>query len=211
MSTPYTVRQGDHLARIAARFRFRDPATIWDHADNAELRASRENPDVLAPGDVVMIPDPEGRREEAATGRRHTFVARGKPLALRLSLLDFRGEPIAGAEGELAIRAPGEVTTDGEGKLDADLEPTDDGATLSLPQATITLAIGHLAPVALRSGVRARLVNLGYLVGPIDVADGEEDDEERLALEDFQIDEGLDATGEIDDATRAALLAAHGC
>jgi hypothetical protein len=48
-------------------------------------------------------------------------------------------------------------------------------------------------------GVRRRLHNLGY----------RPDEDLKLALLSFQTTQGLDATGEADDATRAKLTAVH--
>src|ERR1035438_5291586 len=61
MPTAYTVKQGDHLSRIADQFGFSDYRVIWDYAGNADLKAQRKNPHVLFPGDSVIIPDKEQR------------------------------------------------------------------------------------------------------------------------------------------------------
>ena len=53
-----------------------------------------------------------------------------------------------------------------------------------------------------RCGAQGRLRNLGYSVGAIDGVLGRRTDE---ALRAFQLDHGLEVTGELDDATRAKL------
>lgn len=55
MATPYTVKAGDTLSAIASRhgMRWQD---IYNHPDNAAFRAKRPNPNVIYPGDVIMIP-----------------------------------------------------------------------------------------------------------------------------------------------------------
>jgi N-acetylmuramoyl-L-alanine amidase len=52
----YTVKQGEHLSRLAKQFGFSDYSTIWDHPENAELKRKRNNPNVLYPGDTCSFP-----------------------------------------------------------------------------------------------------------------------------------------------------------
>jgi hypothetical protein len=55
MATPYTVKSGDTLSAIASRhgMRWQD---LYNHPDNAAFRAKRPNPNLIYPGDVIMIP-----------------------------------------------------------------------------------------------------------------------------------------------------------
>jgi LysM domain len=57
MSTPYTVRPGDYLVKIARDNGFKSWQQIYWHPDNKALRAKRHNPDRIFAGDVIMIPD----------------------------------------------------------------------------------------------------------------------------------------------------------
>jgi hypothetical protein len=57
MSTPYTVKRGDTLTRIANRHGFRNWRAIYDHPDNAGFKRLRPNPNLIYPGDVIQIPD----------------------------------------------------------------------------------------------------------------------------------------------------------
>lgn len=52
----HTVKAGECLSSIAASYGFRDYRTICDHPSNAAFRAKRPNPNLIYPGDVVMIP-----------------------------------------------------------------------------------------------------------------------------------------------------------
>src|SRR4051812_17468978 len=56
MGTPYTVRSGDTLSRIAHAHGFRNWRAIYDHPDNAAFRRLRPNPNLIYPGDVLQIP-----------------------------------------------------------------------------------------------------------------------------------------------------------
>ena len=70
-------------------------------------------------------------------------------------------------------------------------------------------------PIDEPSGVRKRLRHLGYHCDPLR-PEGPDSPEEALAALDrsaiqaFQQDHQIAPTGEIDDATRAALVEAHG-
>jgi N-acetylmuramoyl-L-alanine amidase len=76
------------------------------------------------------------------------------------------------------------------------------------------LEIAHLnppeadAPDSGVSGVQGRLLNMGY---DVRAADGDAGPLTRAALRQFQVDNGLDPTGDLDDATRAKVIELHGC
>src|ERR1700721_2282773 len=84
--TIYVVQQGDHLSGIAREPGFADYRTIWNHADNAQLRKDRENPHVLNPGDVIHIPEKESKSVSRPTGQMHRFIVGGPSLKLGLAL-----------------------------------------------------------------------------------------------------------------------------
>jgi len=113
----HVTRPGECFATIA-----RDHGVgrdeLYRHPDNAELRKMRPNPNVLHPGDRVVIPDRPVKTVAAATDTRHRFTLKLAQRELRLKLLDARGRPIAGEPYTLAIgddRITGQ--TDGAGLL----------------------------------------------------------------------------------------------
>jgi hypothetical protein len=59
MSVPYTVVRGDTLSGIARRHGLASWRELYNHPDNADFRRRRPNPDLIFPGDVVMIPGAE--------------------------------------------------------------------------------------------------------------------------------------------------------
>ncbi len=73
---------------------------------------------------------------------------------------------------------------------------------------TMTLGIGELDPVTEPSGVRMRLSLLGLYSGPLS---GALDGMASRALLRFQHEQGLEETGQPNDATRDALVRAVGC
>jgi hypothetical protein len=56
MSLPYTVKKGDTLSSIARTNSMRSWQELYYHPDNAPFRLRRPNPNLIYPGDVVMIP-----------------------------------------------------------------------------------------------------------------------------------------------------------
>lgn len=212
MGTSYTVQQGDTLVSIAHQHGFRAWETIWQDPGNAELRKKRPNPMVLAPGDTVNIPDKRVKEFVCATNQLHTFRLRPLHARLHLVMKDDNGAPYAHRRYELTVdgkRYSG--TTDGEGTLEELLAPDAKKGELSLFTGSGAprkwpIELGHVDPVDLTSGVKARLQNLGYDCGEVNDT---LDDAAKAALRDFQADHGLDASGEIDEPTRKALERAY--
>jgi N-acetylmuramoyl-L-alanine amidase len=212
----HSVQQGDTLAKIAADNGFFDFRTIWNHAKNADLRAKRQNPHVLAPGDQVFIPDKVQRDEAKSTDQAHRFQVRRTGNLLRLVLEDLYGRPISSATCELTVEGQiFTVVSGADGKLEHDIPAAARNASLlvkkgqtPLLNVPLQLEIGHLDPVDQRSGQVARLSNLGYFLGGLD------DDDERQfksAVEEFQCDQKLKVDGDCGPQTQAKLLSVHGC
>ncbi len=58
--------------------------TIWDHMANAELKLRRRDPNVLLPGDAVLVPNKRPKEDPGSTDQHHKFRRRGEPSRLRL-------------------------------------------------------------------------------------------------------------------------------
>jgi LysM domain len=56
MPVSYIVNIGDSLSSIARRHGIKSWRELYNHPDNAGLRSKRPNPNVIFPGDVVIIP-----------------------------------------------------------------------------------------------------------------------------------------------------------
>jgi hypothetical protein len=214
MEDYYTVKQGDHLSKIAKDNGFTDYTVIWDHPNNADLKKRRYNPNILLPGDQLFIPDMEQKQESGSTDKHHTFSVDKKTLKLRLVLEDIYEKPIAGAQCALLVDGQtNQLTTDGNGKLEQEipLDAKEGALTIRGDQTpfandVIPIKIGHLDPVAEPSGQLARLNNLGYFPG-----DGTDNDAFESAIEEFQCDHGLKVDGDCGSATQAKLEKVHGC
>ncbi|HSR13565.1 MAG TPA: peptidoglycan-binding protein [Thermodesulfobacteriota bacterium] len=213
----YTVKQGDTLPKIAAKHGFQDYQTICNHPQNSTLKKKRQNPNILYPGDKVFIPEKDGKEVSGGTDQKHTFKRKGKPLILRIKLVDMRNKPLAGADCELHIE--GNVyclTSDSQGRIEHEIPPSaEDGRLVvknpAAPPEGIPIRIGHLDPIEEVSGWKARLNNLGYNAGPID---DKETEPLRSAVEEFQIDHFKDPAqvdGKCGPKTQAKLKEVHGC
>ena len=78
-----TIERGDTVVRLAdAKGFFQD--TIWNHANNAELKSQRTDSNVLAPGDRLYIPDLTPKTVAAVTDRQHVYRRKGIPAILRI-------------------------------------------------------------------------------------------------------------------------------
>ena len=205
----HTVVQGDSLSSIAAAFGA-NWKTVWSHADNAPLRARRKDPNVLYPGDVVIIPEKETRLEHGASDARHRFVRKGVPDKLEIRLLkDFKVR--AHVAYSLVVDSkttPG--TTDADGWVRAWISPLARDVRLVLEggKEEYVLALGHVDPIDTISGVQARLCNLGFFSAAVT---GELNNDTRDALSAFQRANGVPATGEADAATMHQLEKEYGC
>jgi hypothetical protein len=105
-----------------------------------------------------------------------------------------------------------EGKTNSDGVVEFSITPNAERVRITLAMDTedekvIEVALGHLDPIDTERGVWQRLRNLGLPVGE-KVEDFEAHKEQALRL--FQLTNKLDATGELDDATRVALRDGHG-
>ena len=211
----HCVRQGECLHSIAAQYGFDGWKAIYDHADNAPLRDRRPNPDLLHPGDTVVIPDRAHKRVERPTNSRHVLKVRRPQVALRVFLHGEDGEPLASTRylirGEGIERAG---HTDANGLVDQSVPAYLSSVELRVwledddsdqPDLEYTLMMGHLDPIETFTGVRERLCNLGYRCD--DAEDGS--DAMRDAVRRFRQDHGLPAGDEIDAEFRSRLRDVH--
>ena len=202
---------GECLSSIAEQRHFFDWRTTYGDRDNAPLRALRADPNVLAPRDVVVIPDKGGRIEEAATGATHVFEVTALRATLRLVL------EIDAAHYRLTVdgRIAGEGQPPSSGLIEHRIARDAARAELLLwfsdnhadaEAVGWDLRLGHLDPAEGPgdAGVVDRLRNLGFLA-----ADETGPDDMRRAVVSFQRSVGLPPTGEADPTTRDRLRQAH--
>lgn len=208
MLLQHQVVQGDCIDSIAADYGS-TPDCIWNHSANAELRDLRKDPNVLLAGDVVNVPrDP--KTVPAPTDALYRFKLSSATSRLRVTLVDWMGQP----RKQLGYRlvCDGAETagqTDDDGTLDLPIRGNLSEAQLFLADQAepYDLRLGYVDPIDSVSGVQARLNNLGLEAGDEDGVVGEATQQALVA---FQTAYDLDASGDVDDATRAGLMKLHG-
>jgi N-acetylmuramoyl-L-alanine amidase len=219
----HTVQQGECLSSLAAAFGLASWKDLYNLPGNAALKTKRLNPNVLAPGDVVMVPDSTGPKKAVgcATAQDHLFIVQTPRVRLRLLLQDADDEPYVDKRFEVAIgqkKLTGRTNAKGlidvavpakaqKGHLkvwfDEEENPDDPG-----PDIDGDLEIGHLDPVDSVTGLQARLQNLGFRCE----VNGDLDKETLAAAHAFRAKTGLEAVEDdaaIDESLRASLLQAH--
>lgn len=207
MAIDYEVQQGDCISSIAYEYGF-FWETIWNHPNNAQLKKERKDPNILAPGDLVFIPDKRLKDVRRPTEQMHRFRLKSVPAKLRLQL--FEGEtPRANQAYELRVsNRKFTGNTNARGVLTESIPPdAEEGELIIGPhRERYVLLFGHLNPVSDLSGVQSRLNNLGYDCGG---ADGHMNEETENALKAFQTRFDLEATGAADGPTREKLDFIH--
>ncbi len=213
----HVVVQGETLPGIAARYGFSDWKKIYNDPANSGFRQQRQNPNILYPGDRIVIPKKESRIESGATETGHRYVARRSRTRLRLVVRDADGNPISGCPYQLETDGEAlEGTTGGDGFIEQDVSPIAPGGDLTLwldadKKGTCirwTLRFGHLDPVEYLTGVQARLTNLGFYYGRVD---GENGPLTRRAVRAFQERHGLKVDGIPGPITQGKIEDVHGC
>jgi hypothetical protein len=192
---------------------------VWNDPANADLRQQRGDPHVLAPLDILKIPETEPIWHSLTTGTTNEFTASTPPLLHgRVQCFGLDGQPIAGATFTvLDVSPPTQGTTTDDGT--AEFSFPSDVSTVRLEFADLKLVllahVAHLDPITTPSGVQQRLEGL-RIIPPLPIIP-DEDFRDMLAeyaviagLQRFQRQQGIEPTGELDDATLQALVKAYG-
>ena len=208
MPTQHTVSRGECISSIADDYGF-FPDTVWDAPENAELKQQRRDPNILLPGDRVVIPDKRLKEVQKPTDKTHRFRKLGVPALFRLQV--FAGEePRANQQYTLAIdgQLTLQGTTDDQGMVEEGIPPGANQGKLTIgpDRFEVTIQFGMLPPIEELVGVQTRLNNLGYDCGP---PDGVMNEQTRRALRRFQKRFALPVTGKADKATSRKLVDVH--
>ena len=168
MAKTHEIKPGESLLELAYEGGFDSWKKVWDDPANAELRERRKDPQVLLPGDAVIVPDKKtDPKESCPVDKVHRFRVVRPRAWVNLRMLDGEGEPIVGAR--FALRTDGEThegTTDANGMLSAEIRPNAHEWTLKLwfdddqPPFEAPVKVGHLDPISAPSGLHGRLTNL---------------------------------------------------
>ncbi len=182
--------------------------TVWNHPDNRDVKNARGSPHVLLAGDRLHVPEIEPKDESAATEKRHRYRRKGIPITFEIVVKE-NGKPLEGLPYVLVIEGRSTSgTVPKDGKITAPMFPKDRTGELRVGEGDTLriypLDIGGLDPAHTRTGCEARLANLGLL------GEGADDETFAQALKKFQSDNGLNASGELDNDTAKKLAEVHG-
>jgi hypothetical protein len=212
---PYVVKQGDYVQKLAFVQGF-DAFKVWNDPKNADLKQSRPDPNVLAPGDVIQIPTAKKEGQPISKGTTNLYSVNIPKAKVGLVFRDG-DQPLANEPAEVSGLGDPDpsvppLTTDGGGKLSLDVPVTVREFFVSFPKKeglSMHFYLGDVDPVSQGTGVTQRLVNLGYLPAYFDDDPDRAADLVKKAVAAFQAENGMDPTGEVDDATQKALQGAH--
>lgn len=214
--TPYIVRQGDYLAKLAFIHGF-DADEVWSHPKNAELAKLRADPNILAPGDILHIPVKKKEGLSIRKGATNRYVAKAPKVRVCIAFKTADEQPLANEpyeiEGlggtELESKVKGTTDENGNLQIDAPVHVRELSAYFPRLHRMFQIRVGDMDPIAEATGIRKRLRHLGIgderlvknLEDPMVLSD---------AVASFQEAQGMSPTGELDADTRDALLKAHG-
>jgi hypothetical protein len=210
VSKIHVVEQGDCLSSIAERYHLKWQ-TLWDAKENAALKQKRHSPNVLYPGDEVVIPSAGTKTVQLDSGGAYEIVVAKQKAKLKL-VFQVNGKPLAGEPFELAVDDTPLIQgkTDGTGAIDERVPPGSRSAVVTFPGVPMvrTFSLGALDPASEASGAEARLRLLGAEQMAIAELEGSFIE---LALLAFQRANDLEETGTLDDETIKTLQNEFGC
>lgn len=205
----HVVKQGECLSSIALKYGFSWEA-LWNSGDNSALKQKRKDPNILYPGDKVVIPKQDQGGSDAATGAKHTYKLKGVPVKLRMKLLKD-GKPRKNEEYVLHVGSKTfRDSTDGDGKIQVTIPPDATTGKLQMDNGAeeYMLYLAHLDPIDTISGMQARLNTLGY---PCGVVDGIMGPHSRYGLRKFQKHYDLQVDGIYGPQSQGKLKEVYGC
>src|SRR3954471_19019570 len=178
MPLTHVVEPGDCMPSIARLYGFGNWHVIWDAPDNEALRKLHPNPEMLAPGDEVVIPDKKAREVSVSKGASADTSLKQETTLLRLAVyLDPANQGPKG-KWELLVEgaeAPEKGDLPADGTITTEIPALTEAAVLRLflsggeePDETYQLALGGLDPASTVAGAQERLRRLGYECGDVD-------------------------------------------
>ncbi len=145
---------------------------IWFDARNQQLREDRGHPNILLPGDVVLVPEREIGWESGATEKRHRFRRKGSLVEIRIRLHRF-GEPRADEPYHVEIGNavyPGSTQRTDQNGLAIVRIPADAMHAILVvgdDEEEYELLVGHMDPIDSVTGIHSRLENMGFDAGGV--------------------------------------------
>lgn len=211
----HIVKQGETLASIGLKYQFADWNEIYQHEANSRFREFRKDPNCIAPGDVLYIPEAEPIVYKFVTDQKHVIKVKVPKQKVKIRFLDVQNKAIQTVRYELHIKNGVIEGSTSSGLIEEEI-PVRDNQTVHLKiwpdeknpdiSQEYQIMVGGLDPTEEISGIQGRLQNLGYYGVMVDNDYGEYTVE---AILEFQADYDLPLTGEMDAQTLAKLNEIH--
>ncbi|MCH9681627.1 MAG: peptidoglycan-binding protein [Deltaproteobacteria bacterium] len=205
----HTIEAGQCLSTLAYRHGWVADA-LWEQ--NPDLSAKRDSKNVLAAGDVVVIPPVRAKFESVQASKIYRLRRTAAVEQLEIRFLGDKDAPRKGEPYILTIISDdGEEVrnneTNGKGVIRETLPSSTREVRIELgpkdQREHHIFRAAHLEPIDTPAGIQSRLFNLDF---EVDEQRGELGPITTRAIAEFQREQGLDATGEADQATRDALV-----
>jgi len=175
MPIEHVVQQGENLSKISRDYGL--PSYRALVRANPDFASGKRDPNLIYPGETIMVPVDDELAFELKTDRWHRFLAHRDHAMLDLVIEDRTHAPVPFARYELevsceqspAVQVSGRTGLEGE--LRQVLPPDATTGQLKVwlfesgEQEEVVeyeLALHHLDPPDTLTGVQARLKNLGY-------------------------------------------------
>lgn len=205
---PHEVKQGECIAKLAFNYGLA-PDTIWNHPENAKLKAARKELHILNPKDVVFIPPKTLKKLPVHSGERIELQQQSALEKLRIRFLHYDDTPRTDLPFLVSIKtSKNDVWPDAQGKTDAagfvivDVPPNATFAEVIFneedEQEIHGFNLGFVDAIDTIAGFKARLNNLGYACGK---ETNSIDGKITAAIKSFQSKYKLQVTGALDART----------
>ena len=169
----------------------------------------------MTPGDILFVPDEPPQTSPYTAESSNEYVAKVPTVTVDMTL-EQGGEPLADEPYRIEGIGDDELKqSDAAGMVSFEVPVHVREVLLELTERgqKMRVLVGELDPVSEPSGARMRLINLGFCPKSFAGGDQYEAHDDGLfhaAVRSFQGAQGLEATGELDEATQKALIDAHG-
>lgn len=203
MTEIHGVNSGDCLLSLGLQYGI-PWKKIWEEPENQALKYLRKDPSVLSAGDSVTVPMRDISTVQGHTSQRHRFKAKGRVAELNLRLRsdgqDLKAKPFRLIIGNQVVSGKSDSQGFVKAKIPQDAKEGLLRVTVDTGEILLPLEFGRLDPLSTESGVRQRLVQLGFNA---DVSLAE-------AIRIFQRKVGLSVTGLVDEDLRRRLKEEYG-
>ncbi len=206
----HITRKGDCVLSIAKKSGMTGEK-LWDHPENKKLKTLRNNPSVLNPGDIVLVPDKEIKEVPGDTEKQHKFKLKIEQGKFRFRFI--QNDQLSPAQQDYKLNIDGQWFSgcvNAGGWIECNIRPDSKNGKILFKwrqDREIELKFGHLNPVSEIEGVQQRLANLGFYNTKITA---ENDHYTMISLIAFQKYMGHDPDGKLKPELLNTLTKVHG-